>query len=129
MASWEDLRAYVQNNYKIAKDDGALLSLVFETGGGRSQTVLIARNDTGGGIPFATIASAVGAVSELPLAAVLAELSEYVVGGAVIYGDLLMVRHSVPLVNLDVNEFVTPLDLVLNTADLLEQKYLEHDRF
>jgi len=129
MASWEDLRAYIQNSYKIAKDEGDVLTLVFDTGGGRSQVVLVGRNDTGGGIPFATIASAIGSVDELPLGPVLTELSTYVVGGAVIYGDLVMVRHSVPLVNLDVNEFVTPLDLVINAADLLEQRFVGQDKY
>lgn len=129
MATWDELRAYIGLSYKVAEDGGELLKLLFTLDDGRSQLVLVARNDTGGGIAFATIASPFATVGQIDPLPVLTELSEYVVGGAVIYGDLWMVRHSVPLQNLDTNEFEAPLQLVLNTADALEKKYVGIDKF
>lgn len=129
MASWDELRTYIRVSYKVAEDDGELLKLVFSTTEGRSQMVLVARSVTGNGLEFATIASPIGRAAGLDLTAVLTELATYVVGGAAVYGDRLMVRHSVPLTNLDTNEFDGPLHLVLAAADVLESQFVGGDEF
>lgn len=129
MASWDELKTYIHANYNVSKDDGGVLTLLFGTSGDRSQLVFVARSSTGSGIPFATIASPFAKVGEIDPTTVLRELSEYVVGGAVIYGDNYNVRHAVPLVNLDSNEFEAPLHLVLNAADALEKQFSGGDAF
>lgn len=50
-------------------------------------------------------------------------------GGLAIVNDFLMVRHTVPLLNLNLNEFERPLLLVTTTADDLEQELVGGDRF
>ena len=52
-----------------------------------------------------------------------------VCGGIAAMGDLVTVRHSVPLLNLDINEFERPLGLVTGTADRLEQQFQGGDQF
>ena len=44
-------------------------------------------------------------------------------------GDLVTFRHSLPLANLNINEFESPLALVTTTADRLEQAFTGGDRF
>jgi len=44
-------------------------------------------------------------------------------------GNLVTFRHSVPLLNLNINEFESPLALVTETADLLESTFTGGDRF
>jgi hypothetical protein len=129
MATWDELHSYIRVTYKVAEDTGTFMKLLFNVGGGRSQVVFVGRNDTGGGDSYATISSPFGTVGKLDLAAVLSELGEYVVGGAAVYGDLVVLRHSIPLDNLDPNEFEGPLHLVLNTADILEEKFVGGDDY
>lgn len=129
MASWEQLKSYIASNYKVTSDDGGLVKLLFSTQNGRSQVVLVSHSPTGSGIEFAIIASPVANVGTVDLTPVLREASEYVVGGLVIYGDLLMVRHAVPLADLDTNDFEQPFHLVLGAADAIEAKFVGSDNF
>jgi hypothetical protein len=91
--------------------------------------VLVNHNKTGSGIEFAIIASPVANVGTVELNALLREASEYVVGGVVIYGDLIMLRHAVPLADFDASDFEAPLHLVLGAADSIEAKFVGSDVF
>ncbi len=42
---------------------------------------------------------------------------------------LLTIRHSVPLLNLNINEFERPLALVTTTADRFERELTGGDRY
>ena len=66
-------------------------------------------------------------MSQLPLDAVLRETSTLVVGGLAQTGDFVVFRHSIPLSNMDINEFERPLRLVTKTADVFEAKFLGTD--
>jgi hypothetical protein len=129
MASWEELRSYIRITYKVAEDNGNLLRLLFAVGEGRSQIVIVAKSTTGSGVEFATIASPFAEAGQVEIDSVLGSMAEYVVGGIVAYGDMYMVRHSVPLANLDPDEFEGPLHLVLSAADVLEAKFVGSDNF
>lgn len=127
MADWEALRTFVTDTYVVAKEGDGLIEMVFTLGGDRSQLVLVARSTAGDGTDFATIASPVGNVDEYHLPALLREASEYVVGGVVAYGNRVMVRHAVPLADLDASEFDVPLRHVIRAADAIEAKFLGTD--
>ncbi|WEO76466.1 hypothetical protein BJQ94_13980 [Cryobacterium sp. SO2] len=129
MASWLQLKSYIGSNYQISADDGDLLKLLFSTGNGRSQMVLVSHSTTGTGVEFAIIASPVATVGTVELNSLLREVSEYSVGGVVIYGDMLMIRHSVPLADLDAGDFDAPLVLVTGAADAVEAKFVGSDAF
>lgn len=129
MASWEQLKTYIGSNYKITEDSGDLLKLLFSTNNDRSQLVFVNHAVTGSGIEFAVIASPIANVGAVELNSVLRETSEYLVGGVVIYGDLLMLRHAVPLADLDAGDFEIPLHLVVGAADGIEAKFVGSDRF
>ena len=58
------------------------------------------------------IESAFGKADTVDLKAALKEIGEMVVGGAAIINDHVFFRHSVPLENLDMNEFERPFMLV-----------------
>ena len=44
-------------------------------------------------------------------------------------GEHVVLRHSLPLENLDINEFVDPLALVAGVADELEEKFTGGDGY
>ena len=129
MANWNNLKAYINANYKVAEDQGSLVKLIFTFDSGRSQLVLVTHTTTGAGIEFATITSPFAKVGEVDLGVALRELNEYVVGGAVIVGDFIVVRHAVPMDALDADDFEAPLHLVLNAAEAMEQKFVGTDNF
>ncbi|MGN6425492.1 MAG: hypothetical protein ACTHMF_01650 [Leifsonia sp.] len=129
MASWDQLKQYIASGYTITSDDGTLIKLLFDTGNGRSQIVLVEKSVTGSGVEFATIASPVATLGTVDLNALLREASEYVVGGLVAYSDTLTLRHSVPLADLDAGDFDAPLHFVIGAADSIEAKFVGTDDF
>ncbi|HEV2778842.1 MAG TPA: hypothetical protein VGX25_05520 [Actinophytocola sp.] len=56
-------------------------------------------------------------------------LGDMVCGGAVIVGDHVHVRSSMPLDDMNVAEFERPLQLVTFTADRLERDLIGGDRY
>ena len=128
MATWDDVAIYLRTNYKIVEDKGTVLALVFDVGDGRSQLLHVSR----GSMPsidedFAEIASPIADAASVDVAAVLKEASKLVIGGIVQYGEKLVLRHTVPLANVDANEFIGPLEVVTTVADMLEKKYTGSD--
>jgi transposase-like protein len=130
MASWSELVEFVRSNHKIADEKPDSIKLIFNTGGLRSQLVFLWRQQLmNGSEEWVQIESPVGSVDAVDPRRVLEEVGRMVCGGAAIEGDLVLVRHSVPLVNLDINEFERPLMLVTSSADALEQKLVGADTF
>ncbi|WP_086822968.1 hypothetical protein [Allokutzneria sp. NRRL B-24872] len=137
MATWVDLVRYVKAAYRvISEEDGELRILYrFEPnfdgmGDEREQVVVIHREILDGKHEWVQIVSPCGLVSEIDLKRFMEEVGHTTVaGGAAIIGDHVVVRHSLPLENLDPNEFDDPLQLVVGTADELEEKFVGGDDY
>nr|WP_208407490.1 hypothetical protein [Amycolatopsis granulosa] len=96
----------------------------------RTQIVVIAREVLDRRDEWIQIATPFARVDEVDVAAVLAEVGHTtVVGGVVVMGEYLVLRHSLPLANLDLNEFVDPLALVTSSAELLEEQLTGRDDY
>lgn len=129
MATWSDLMTYIRGNYKISDEGKDYCGLGFDVGNGRKQVVVLFHHTLNGGLEhWVEIESPVGNAASLPLLDVLKDVGRMVVGGLIVEGDLALLRHSVPLANLDVNEFERPMRLLRHSADDLEKKYLGTDR-
>jgi hypothetical protein len=130
MATWEDLRSYIAGQYKIEQDLGGGLKLLFNLDQ-RSQIVFVTRAALeGGSEEWAVIESPVGRLGQVDLTAAAMAVGNMVCGGiSVLNDELITLRHSVPLANLDVNEFERPFDLVLFSADRLESILTGRDDF
>jgi hypothetical protein len=122
MATWSDLKSYVHNTYKVADEGDDMIKLVFEFSDLRSQVVLIWHLTlAGSGEQWLQIESPVGEIGLIDLAAALQHVSGTVCGGLALYGNLVTFRHSVPLEDLSIAEFESPLRLVTGTADNMEK--------
>ena len=135
MAQWNDLVAFIRQTYRVIRDDpGEIrIRLVFgddaETTG-RAQVVVIAREIFDQREDWVQIATPFARVDEVDLLEVLAEVGQtLVVGGIVVMGEHVVLRHSLPLINLDLNEFTDPLELVAGSAELLEQQFTGRDDY
>jgi len=130
MASWQELTTYIRSNYKIAKEESDLIKLIFDTGGLRSQVVLLTREALmDGSEEWVQISSAVAPLGSLNLEQFLRDVGGTVCGGAALEGNTLVIKHAAPLANLNINEIERPLLLVTATADSLEKKFVGVDQF
>jgi hypothetical protein len=130
MATWGDLVAFARSTYRIIKDDQDEIRIMVHFEDDRRQVVIIYRERLDQREDWAQIASPCGVAAQVDLASMLVELGmTSVVGGLVIMGDHVVLRHSLPLENLDINEFTDPLELIASTADELEQKYTGGDNY
>ncbi|WP_157693073.1 hypothetical protein [Pedococcus dokdonensis] len=126
----------MRNNYKIANefrdDTGHVngLQMLFDVGDLRSQLIYLWEHNLNGGTePWFTIASPFARASNVDVVGVLESVGANVCGGVAKVGDLLVLKHAVPLATLDILEFERPLMLVVHTADALEEKFAGGDSF
>jgi hypothetical protein len=130
VATWEDLVTFVRTEYRVTKVEPDEVRLLVEFEDERRQMVILAREVLDKREEWVQIASPCGKAAEVDLAQLLTELgSTTVVGGAVIMGEYVVLRHSLPLENLDINEFVDPLGLIAGTADVIEERYVGGDGY
>ncbi|WP_197319879.1 hypothetical protein [Saccharomonospora sp. NB11] len=130
MATWDDLVAYVRQTYDVIReeDDEIRVRLTYEDQ--RTQDVVIVHEILDRKEDWVQIATPFARVDEVDLHAVLTEIGNtLVVGGAVVMGDYLVLRHSLPLLNLDINEFIDPLELVTGSAEMLEEQFTGRDDY
>ncbi|MBE1574592.1 hypothetical protein NQK81_44600 [Amycolatopsis roodepoortensis] len=134
MAEWADLVAFVRHEYRVVKDEPDEIRIRLSYGDDdyeeRAQTVVIAREVFDRREDWVQIATPFARVDQVDLTTVLTEIGNtIVVGGLVVMGEHLVLRHSLPLVNLDINEFTDPLELVAGSAELLEQQFTGRDDY
>ncbi|NKQ58966.1 hypothetical protein HFP15_39600 [Amycolatopsis sp. K13G38] len=135
MATWRELQTFIRQSYRVIRDEPEeiRIRLRFRRDADeeeRTQMVVIAREVLDKREEWVQIATPFARADEVDLRAVLAEIGHTtVVGGAVIMGDWIVLRHSLPLVNLDINEFTDPLELVTGAAETLEEQITGRDDY
>ncbi|MFR9731536.1 hypothetical protein ACL03H_20105 [Saccharopolyspora sp. MS10] len=130
MATWEDIAAFVRSEYRVLDDSGDEIRILIEYEDERSQVIIVCREVLDGHEDWVQIASVCGLVADVDLHRLLKEIGETsVVCGAVIMGEHVVLRHSLPLLHLDINEFVDPLQLVSDTADQVEEMFFGGDGY
>lgn len=135
MATWRELVTYIKQSYRVVREDPEEIRIRLRfrkdpEDPERTQMVVIAREVLDKREEWVQIATPFARVDEVDLRTVLEEIGHTtVVGGAVVMGDYLVLRHSLPLVNLDINEFTDPLELVTGSAELLEEQITGRDDF
>jgi hypothetical protein len=135
VATWSELVRFIRSEYRVVRDDPEEIRIrltyrLDEDTEPRAQTVVIAHEVLDRKEDWVQIASPFAKVEDVNLEAVLEYIGRTtVVGAAVIMGEHLTLRHSLPLVNLDINEFVDPLELVAGSAEYLEQQITGRDEY
>lgn len=129
MTTWNELSARIRSTYKVADEKAGILKLIFDLGNGRSQLVLISREVLMGSEEWFSIASPIGDASQINLGKALERVGSMVCGALAQTGRVIVLRHSAPLANLDINEFERPLLLVTTTADRLERELAGGDQY
>lgn len=128
MASWGQLVDYVKKNYKVAEQTDRMLQLLFPVGD-RSQFVYVWHLRMQDGEEWIQIESPVGKLAEIDSRAVLELTGDIIVGGAAVCDGLVVLRHSVPLADMSVEEFESPFHRVMGTADRFEHQLTGRDQY
>ncbi|EIE99012.1 hypothetical protein [Saccharomonospora glauca] len=130
MATWDDLAAYIRQSYHVVREEPDEIRIRLSYDDDRAQVVVIAREILDRKEEWVQIATPFARVDQVDLREVLTEIGNtIVVGGLVLMGEHLVLRHSLPLINLDINEFVDPLELVTGSAELLEEQFTGRDDY
>jgi hypothetical protein len=145
MARWADLVQFIRRNYEVVRLAEEEIRIRIRYGEdlddeGRAQIVIITRDlldttqseiaDENGKTEWAQIVTPFAQVGQVDLEWVLSDLGDTtVVGGAAVMGDYVVLRHTVPLANLDLNEFVGPLELVAGSGEWLEKRFTGRDDY
>jgi hypothetical protein len=136
LADWGDLVSYIRYSYDVIqyKPDEVRIRVSFaedeEDLLGRRQIMVVAHEVLDRREDWVQIATPFARVGQVDLREVLAEAGHTtVVGGIVLMGDYLVLRHSLPLINLDINEFTDPLQLVASAAEELERRFTGRDDY
>jgi hypothetical protein len=130
MAQWGDLVAFVKSEYQIIEESTDEVRIHVEFDDKRSQMIWLSREVLDGKEDWVQIASPCALAANVDLRALLTEIGHTtIVGGAAIMGDHVVLRHSLPLSNLDINEFIDPLALLAGTVDTLEEQFSGGDAF
>lgn len=120
MATWQQVKNYVYANYQVSDDSGGMLTLLFQTGGGRSQKVLIVHVDTGNEFASILFMSPVAAWSQVSADRVLRATEEVPVSIRST-GDFIVATHVQLLASVDETEIDLPLAMITLQADQLEK--------
>jgi translation initiation factor 1 (eIF-1/SUI1) len=130
MATWGDLIAFVRSEYQVTRVDTDEIRVEVEFEDERRQAVVIYREVFDKREEWVQIVSPCGKATDVNLRELLDELGQTAVcGGAIVMGEYVAIRHTLPLANLDINEFTDPLALVAGVADELEEKFIGGDRY
>jgi hypothetical protein len=122
MATWADLSAYVRRTYRIADESPRMIKLVFEVNSLRSQVVMLSRVTlSDSNEEWVQIEAAFGLLGSADVVQAVRDAGDLVCGGVASVGNLVTYRHSIPLLNLNIDEFERPLHLVTSIADRLER--------
>ncbi|GAB3895001.1 hypothetical protein GCM10029964_074260 [Kibdelosporangium lantanae] len=131
MATWADLVQFIRTEYEVVArtEDEIRIEFTWEDED-RSQVMIISREVLDRRYEWVQILTPMGLVKDVNLQRLMEAIGETsMIGGAAIMGDHVILRHSLPLENLDINEFVDPLTLIAGTADNLESEFWGGDDY
>jgi hypothetical protein len=132
VATWEELAEYIRLEYDvISRQPGEIrLEYTFDEESDRTQVMIVVREELDRKHEWVQIATPIGLAKDVDLHALLEAIGHTTIAcGAAIMGDHLVLRHALPLENLDINEFTDPLALIAGAADELESEFFGGDHY
>jgi hypothetical protein len=120
MATWQEVKSYLKSNYKIRSEEDDFVSLVFETGDGRSQLIFVAHLNE-----WIRFSSPIAKKAESDLATIVERAAGFGIG---IHGmDWYGLVHMQLLATVDSAEIDAGLDWVTAFADEVEKAVSSED--
>jgi hypothetical protein len=129
MATWESLLQYIRSHYQVAGEGPGAVRLMFDLGNGRSQNVVVSGKQVGD-FEYLAIWTPVCHESQISAREALLRNTNMALGALALVEDGTMIlRHTAPLKDLDVDEFEVPLRALTQAGDMLEQQFGTADQY
>lgn len=128
MPSWGEVQEYARSKYKLAEDNENSFKLVFEYQSKRLQAVIISRFEAMNR-DWCDFASACCKLNEMNPEVALRKNMQFAVGAICLDRDIYVIRYTVQMGTMDMEEFELPLHVVASTADAIEQEFSASDQF
>ncbi|MFK8004428.1 MAG: hypothetical protein AB8H86_32980 [Polyangiales bacterium] len=128
MPTWSEVQDYARSKYKLAEDNENSFKLVFEYENDRLQAVIVSRY-TAIKKEWCDFSSAACTIDQMPPEVALQKNFEFAVGALTLDKNIYVVRYSVQMATMDMEEFELPLHVVSSTADKIEQEFGKQDEF
>ncbi len=125
MATWQEVKNYINSNYQVEPGEGGMLKLLFNTGSGRSQFVFVGHMDIDP--PLLIFTSPIGDLNKMNINRLVDATSDSPFGIRA-FGDWVGLWHVQLLDTVDPAEIDVPLGLVTLFADQLEERFGDGDR-
>ncbi|WNV86438.1 hypothetical protein [Umezawaea sp. Da 62-37] len=130
MTTWSEVINYVRVRYEVLEESDDWLRFRLDTADDRDQQVSLHHVPDGDGVEWIEISSPVGWADKVDAARLLELAGTTIVGGAAVVDGVALLKHTVPLVDLSVQEeFERPLRLLVAHADAFEHELTEADDF
>ncbi len=130
MTTWTDVINYVRRRYEVLEENDTWLRFRLDLDGGRTQQVAVHHVPEADGGAWLEISSAVGRVDGIDHGRLLELAGTSLVGGAAVVDGVALLKHTVPLENLSVQEeFERPLTMLVASADAFEHELTATDHF
>jgi hypothetical protein len=112
MATWNELVGFLANNYTCTIN-GSIITLPYTFQNGRTQSVYVTLGGNENQGEWVFISSAIAEISHVgQLEAICRVAHSKICGGIVIDGNHIVIRDSMPLLNLDDTEINSSISLV-----------------
>mgnify|MGYP000361717694 CR=1 FL=1 len=128
MPSWPEIQEYARSKYKLAEDNENSFKLVFEYQTKRLQAVIISKFEAINR-EWCDFASACAKIDQLNPEVALRKNLQFAVGALALDRDIYVIRYTVQMATMDMEEFELPLHVVASTADKIEQEFTAGDQF
>jgi hypothetical protein len=130
VTTWTEVINYVRTRYEVLEETDAWLRFRLDIDGDRDQQVAVHHVPDVDGVAWVEISSPVGWADKIDLRRLLELAGTSIVGGAAVVDGVALLKHTVPLEDLSVQEeFERPLKLVVARADAFERELTQADHF
>ena len=130
MTSWTDVINFVRARYEVLEDKDGWLRFRLSLADGRTQQVSAHHLPDLDGAEWVEISSPVGWADKLDLRRLLDLAGKTSVGGAGVVDGVALLKHTVPLTDLDIEgEFGQPVQALVERADAFEHELTQSDEF
>ena len=130
MSIWAGVINFVRARYEVLEERDSWLRFRVDTGDGRGQQVSLHHLPDHDGAEWVEISSPVGWADKIDLRRLLELAGGDSVGGAAVVDGVALLKHTIPLVDLNlVIEFEHPLKSLVTRADTLEHELTKADEF
>lgn len=127
MATWTELKNHARTSYRLAEEHDHSFKLVFKYKGGRLQAVIAAHYDAMGR-SWVDFSSACCRFERMAPREALEHGFNLAVGSLCLDGDVYVVRHTVLLDEIDLDDLHLHLHAVARAADQIERSLVRPAR-